>query len=93
MPQSCASPAASRPAVCGKWKKRVKMEYARLRQQKRFRHQDDMRMAWRANKKKLQEQLSNQLDGEKSSRVKKDTEATTSSSADTERTVKAKPVW
>ena len=36
--------------VTAKWKKRVNLEYARLRQQKRFRHQDDMRTAWRANK-------------------------------------------
>ena len=38
------------PKVSPKWKKRVKIEYARLRQQKRFRHHDDMRIAWKNNK-------------------------------------------
>ena len=33
-----------------RWKKRVKIEYDRLRQQKKFRHQDDIRVAWRKNK-------------------------------------------
>lgn len=36
--------------VSPKWKKRVKIEYTRLRQQKRFRHHDDMRIAWKTNK-------------------------------------------
>jgi len=39
-------------AVSAKWKKLVKNEYRRLRQQKRFRHQDDMRMAWKKNRAK-----------------------------------------
>ena len=40
--------------VSAGWKKRVKIEYARLRQQKKFRHQDDIRVAWRANRVAMQ---------------------------------------
>ncbi len=44
------SPVPNDDGVAAKWKKRVKMEYARLRHQKRFRHHDDMRNAWRNNR-------------------------------------------
>ncbi|XP_040565385.1 histone-lysine N-methyltransferase E(z) [Lepeophtheirus salmonis] len=33
-----------------KWRKRVKIEYARLRAAKRYRHEDDMRAAWKKNR-------------------------------------------
>ncbi|QQP55618.1 Enhancer of zeste protein [Caligus rogercresseyi] len=33
-----------------KWRKRVKLEYARLRSLKRYRHEDDMRDAWKKNR-------------------------------------------
>ena len=44
-----------------KWKKRVKIEYARLRQQKKFRHNDDMRTAWRNNKERKEDDLTSTL--------------------------------
>ena len=40
--------------VSAGWKKRVKIEYARLRHQKKFRHQDDIRVAWRGNRVAMQ---------------------------------------
>ena len=40
--------------VSSGWKKRVKIEYARLRHQKKFRHQDDIRVAWRGNRVAMQ---------------------------------------
>ena len=40
--------------VSAGWKKRVKIEYARLRHQKKFRHQDDIRVAWRGNRVSMQ---------------------------------------
>ena len=36
--------------VSPEWKKRVSLEYARLRAQKKFRHQDDIKMAWNSNR-------------------------------------------
>jgi len=35
------------------WRKRVSIEYARLRAQKKFRHQDDIKMAWNSNRKTI----------------------------------------
>ena len=49
-----AAPASTASSsVTLKWRKKVKMEYARLRQQKKFRHQDDMRLAWSGNRATL----------------------------------------
>lgn len=42
--------------VSAKWRKRVKIEYLRLRQQRKFRHQEDMRLAWKNNRANLQGQ-------------------------------------
>lgn len=42
------------PKVTMSWKKRVKLEYGRLRHQKKFRHQDDIRVAWRGNRVSMQ---------------------------------------
>jgi histone-lysine N-methyltransferase EZH2 len=36
------------------WRKRVSLEYARLRAQKKFRHQDDIKMAWNANRSTIE---------------------------------------
>ena len=36
--------------VSPEWKKRVCMEYAKLREQKNVRHQDDIKMAWISNR-------------------------------------------
>ncbi|TRY74487.1 hypothetical protein TCAL_01325 [Tigriopus californicus] len=47
------APASVNAKVSAKWRKRVKIEYLRLRQQKKFRHQDDMRMAWKNNRANL----------------------------------------
>ena len=40
--------------VSNGWKKKVKIEYARLRHQKKFRLQDDIRVAWRGNRVAMQ---------------------------------------
>lgn len=48
-----SSTSSTSAKVTLKWRKKVKMEYARLRQQKKFRHQDDMRLAWRNNRATL----------------------------------------
>ena len=40
--------------VSAGWKKRVKIEYARLRHQKKFRLQDDIRVAWHGNRVAMQ---------------------------------------
>ena len=37
------------------WRKRVSIEYARLRAQKKFRHQDDIKMAWNANRSTIEQ--------------------------------------
>jgi histone-lysine N-methyltransferase EZH2 len=36
------------------WRKRVNLEYARLRAQKKFRHQDDIKMAWNSNRSTIE---------------------------------------
>merc|ERR1712223_1597884 len=36
------------------WRKRVSIEYARLRAQKKFRHQDDIKMAWNSNRSTIE---------------------------------------
>ncbi len=46
-----SSSSSSSQSVSTKWRKLVKMEYSRLRQQRKFRHQDDMRKAWTTNRR------------------------------------------
>ena len=43
--------------VSPEWKKRVSIEYARLRAQKKFRHQDDIKMAWNSNRSVIEKRL------------------------------------
>jgi len=42
------------------WRKRVSLEYARLRAQKKFRHQDDIKMAWNSNRTGIQQGLAHE---------------------------------
>lgn len=42
------------------WKKRVKQEYMRLRQQKRYKRADDVKLAWNKNHNKMTETLINE---------------------------------
>ena len=40
------------------WKKRVRFEYKRLRQQTKFRYQEDIKVAWRKNRAKMESKFS-----------------------------------
>ena len=66
------------------WKKRVKIEYARLRHQKKFRHQDDIRVAWRGNRVAMQ-----------AAHIKKEVEQDKplENEANEPIGVRAKPIW
>ena len=64
--------------VSPEWKKRVSIEYARLRAQKKFRHQDDIKMAWNSNRGMIENRL-------------KDSD--TSDKNQWSDHVKSKPVW
>ena len=68
--------------VSPEWKKRVSIEYARLRAQKKFRHQDDIKMAWNSNRTSIEKKL-------------KDDDVTTCSNNEDNAVgvVKSKPVW
>ena len=39
------------------WKKRVRVEYKRLREQRKFRYQEDIKVAWRKNRAKMEEKF------------------------------------
>ena len=49
--------------VSPEWKKRVSLEYARLRAQKKFRHQDDIKMAWNTNRGAIERRLGEEVGG------------------------------
>lgn len=43
----------SKNKISAEWKKRVRAEYMRLRQIKRFKRADEVKVAWNENRKKL----------------------------------------
>jgi len=77
--------------VSSRWKKRVKIEYDRLRQQKKFRQKDDERQAWRKNRQVQLHQLRKEETTESADtpEIKKENIVPTSSSGKPA----AKPVW
>ena len=66
------------------WKKRVKIEYDRLRHQKKFRHQDDIRKGWRTNRVAMQ-----------AATIKKESELEKPIENDAKEVIgfRAKPIW
>ena len=73
-----------REKVSAGWKKRVKIEYARLRSQKKFRLQDDIRVAWRNNRVAM-----------KGAHIKKEEEAEKPLQNEQNEVIgeRAKPIW
>jgi len=100
---SMTVPSVTPAKVRERWKKRVKIEYDRLRQQKKFRQQDDKRLAWRKNRQTQlqpnpldpqegcspQRTTENKNETFESIYIKKETVVPTSSSGKPA----AKPVW
>jgi len=81
--------------VSSRWKKRVKIEHDRLRQQKKFRQKDDERQAWRKNRLAMDQALlqklpkENKPENQDSLEMKKDKVVDISSSGKPA----AKPTW
>lgn len=50
-------PKECKEKISQEWRKRVTVEYARLKQQKKFRHQDDIKMAWNNNRRTIEKSL------------------------------------